>query len=1025
MSKRKYFFYLGLLFLLLFLLGGCDFIKERPILDIPDANKDRMKKELFIGTKDKPKFWITKSTLIRTTFDQGFPGRQSRVYVGYFEFSRDKLKFYDPITRQFLETPEKAKQGIPELIHEWGIEHSEYRLKEVDGYTSNQEEENPYLPWHQKSFFTIKWNSLEIKSSSSSCWQPGKVSVIDSSREITEDYISYVLSVNYHYTYDRKKCRAYYQKVHTEEYRYSFKRVDNPLLTDENYEPYKYTGENDPLFNKYGYFTTVRPVIAQDNRDKNVFYANRWNPHKKHIFYFGENYPSEYEYIAHGVICATNKLFAKHKLNDYPTDGKCTVDGSVLPAKNETCSKGICFELRKNTGQKMGDIRYSFFHILSPTQYYYLGYGPSDAHPATGEIVGGNIYINFSLLETFIDYFYNNPLKRELFIWTEKDGTIIENSHGNNKYDTSSLFSHFKNLLEEEDPEKWTKSAKEISAQSPIREDFEYLVQGLTHGDPYWSQWTRSQTSNSPATNKPMDIVSRLVTQISEEGNFSDRIDLEKLKELNHQAHHSSFEYDHIIRNSVFPYQEEKNHLTTRYPIEHLISQISFLLADGRSVQEVKEIILFQLFSHEFGHVLTLRHNFYGSVDARHWHPELDSSSVMDYISIKKKAVASAKAFFGPYDEAALVYAYSDGKTDLAKKNKTQYLFCSEENTRINFLCNRWDYGQTPSEVMMSLIENYEELYFTLNFRLDRAYWDTRGYPYYILQTMMNIKQALLMWQTTFNTNHILEELNKSKKDYTDSEKANILDKTEKDIKQAIKLSMAFYNSVIQIPASDRHWLDGYNKRGEIERIGIFFDKLFALIFLMGDASFTYNPNFYLGKAAYTTYINELGFRDMIEKIMENTLTWRVDMTPWFIDLGRWLYAKSSSNFYSRYEGLTLLDKIAVRCYTPESLQSQLGIDPRSIERDKSLIVLKENLLDKIKDPYYKELNGHLGIVYREDGNYYVSSNILNKYSFVLFKQLESELHGGMSRELLLDDIHEMFYFYNWFKNANTSPNCL
>ena len=44
--------------------------------------------------------------------------------------------------------------------------------------------------------------------------------------------------------------------------------------------------------------------------------------------------------------------------------------------------------------------------------------------------------------------------------------------------------------------------------------------------------------------------------------------------------------------------------------------------------------------------------------------------------------------------------------------------------------------------------------------------------------------------------------------------------------------------------------------------------------------AFIYNPNIYLGKASYLTYINKLGFRQMIEEIMENTLTERVDMQP-------------------------------------------------------------------------------------------------------------------------------------------------
>ena len=1005
---------------------GCDGIsltQKRPILEKPDANQDRIKKEILTGTTDKPKYWISKVTMIRATFDQGFSGWQSRAQAGYFEFKRDKLRFYNVMTRQFLEKPEVASQGVPELIYEWDIEHSEFRLREVDGYTINQEEENEYLPWRQKNFFTIQWNSLKINVANSSCWKPETPSVIDSSREITNDYISFVLSINFNYSYDKKRCNNYYQKTRTVEYRYSFKKIADPRSKDSNYKPYVYDGEDDPLFNKYGYFKTVRKSIAKNNRDKNIFYANRWNPNKKHIFYFGENYPKAYKFLAHGVICASNKLFANHGLNDYPKDGKCKEDGSVLPAKNETCSTGICFELRENTGQKMGDIRYSFFHILNPDQYYYLGYGPSDAHPATGEIISGNIYINFALLETYIDYYVNNPLKRELVVWTNPDGSWTENPHGATKYDTSSLFSYMKNLLEEEDPKKWTESSKRLSKDSSIRPDFEHLVQRLTHGDPRWSEWTRSSKTNNldnPVFDILTDILQKMIAPIQKDKQHFNKLNVKELEELTDKNYQNPF--DRINLKALFPYHGDDNHLTTIYPIEPLVAQIPSLLADGRTVEEVKRIILFNLFSHEFGHVLNLRHNFYGSFDARHWHPELESSSIMDYTHIRKKSEGPPKAFFGPYDTAALVYAYSNGEIDLSKKNQTQYLFCTDQHVRLNFLCNPWDYGQTPSEVMMSLIENYEELYWTRNFRLDRDYWDTRRYPFYILKTMMDIKQALLMWQTTFNQNNIYMELDKSTNDYTQSDKAEIFNNIQKDIKQAIKLSMAFYDAVILIPESDRNWKNKYNNKGEIERIGILFDKYFALLFLMGDYSFNYNPNEPLYKASYMTYINQLGFSEMIEKIMENTLTLRVDMTPWFIYLGRWLYAKSASNFYSKSEGLALLEKIAVRCYTPDSLKNQLGIDPP--DNNTAKIVSIENSLDQIKDTYYKGLNEKLGIANR-DGKYYVASNLLNKYSFVLFEQLSrSELPLKISPELMLDDIHEMFLVYNWFKNENRSPAC-
>ena len=188
------------------------------------------------------------------------------------------------------------------------------------------------------------------------------------------DYISFTVAVEYEQDpiCSRNLKRQVQQNfVATVHYKYSFKKVPDPRKKNKDYTPYVYTGEEDPLLKKYGYFRTIRPVIAEDNRDKNVFYMSRWNPKKKHIFYFSKGYPNEYKHIAHGVICHTNKMFARHKLNNYPLKGRCTDDGSVLPRKGESCSKGICFELRENTGQEFGDIRYSFFHLLKKSTPFY------------------------------------------------------------------------------------------------------------------------------------------------------------------------------------------------------------------------------------------------------------------------------------------------------------------------------------------------------------------------------------------------------------------------------------------------------------------------------------------------------------------------------------------------------------------------------------------------------------------------------------------------------------------------------
>ena len=1058
-------------------LTGC--IRVRPITPMPDGNKDRMKKEIFSGTQTDPKYWISKVTVTDTSFGTpsfvfAFEGLQSATKVGYFEFTRDKLKFHNAVNRQFLEPEAIANQGTPELINEWSITHSEYRLAEVDGYTTNREEENKFISWDEKTWFTVDWSKADISERNTfpyissaekfSCARKIASHVIDSSRKTTEDYITWTVAV----IYDQDPlCSSLKRQsegnfVNTIHYTYSFKRVPDPREQDETYTPYIYAGEQDPLLKKYGFFRTVRPAIAEDRRDKNIFYMNRWNPNKKHVFYFTEDYPDKYKDIAHGVICHTNKLLAKHKLSDYPLDGKCRSDGSALPAEGETCSTGICFELRENSGQKFGDIRYSFFHVMQ-TSLPVLGYGPSDAHPATGEIISGNVIATTHYLDYYLKYLIQEPYKRDSKEYIDEDGQPVKDNK--TKYDTGSLFVKMKQTLKENDPAKWTSTAKLIDAKSEIRADFEWLLTNLTFGHPAFSRFTdfpvlsekaenltnlrqmnkivpqfrktSSQTTSLISSGQLSAAPSRLFGGGGARSGFYFNVDLPELNSFGLRSLEE--EMKTIISRShedaLKRLSHERN--TVIYPADPVIARLPKLLANGMTPEEVKRRILFNLLSHEFGHVLSLRHNFYGSFDSSHWHGEdeagqLKTSSVMDYMHIKE-ALGPPKALFGPYDEAALVYAYSGGEKDLSKMKGTHFLFCTDHHAFSNALCNQWDQGDTPSRVMMSLIESYEERYFIGNLRLDRAYWNTNFYPVATFRTMWDIKRMLMMWRTAFHHTYIDEILTESKKSYTDDEIRLISNQTQKDIRQALKLSMAFYNSVIQQSQADRDWQTIYNEEsGSIEKIGISWDKLFAMFFLMGDDSFLYNPNHYLGKASYLTYINGLGFRQMIEEIMENTLTVRVDMEPWFIDFARLLYAKNASNYYNLAINDTgaLLEKIGVRCYTPKGLKDHFGIDPTAHKAHEhnaedfldTAVISMEDHIGAITDTYYRDTNEKLAVTYF-DGNYYTASSNLNKYSFTIIDSLRRVTHSaGDSLRLGKQDVYDTFFLYNYFKKNGVIP---
>lgn len=182
---------------------------------------------------------------------------------------------------------------------------------------------------------------------------------------------------------------------------------------------------------------------------------------------------------------------------------------------------------------------------------------------------------------------------------------------------------------------------------------------------------------------------------------------------------------------------------------------------------EVDRRVFYMLLLHEMGHALGLRHNFLGSVDKDHFHPEYDRllaevkagrakaeelepykfSSVMDY-------VADFFEWHGgtsKYDLAAIRYGYNRSINREADPISTPpgqkpYLFCSDEEVGENILCNRWDKGTTVTEIVQNRIHAYERSYLKRHFRRDRARFDRSagGYVGWTLEgTFLPIRQVM------------------------------------------------------------------------------------------------------------------------------------------------------------------------------------------------------------------------------------------------------------------------------------------
>lgn len=142
---------------------------------------------------------------------------------------------------------------------------------------------------------------------------------------------------------------------------------------------------------------------------------------------------------------------------------------------------------------------------------------------------------------------------------------------------------------------------------------------------------------------------------------------------------------------------------------------------------------------HEMGHAFGLRHNFKGSADDQHYAKEyyqikqalaqgskqyvkedLDpfaSSSIMDY----GRDFYSQKAGLGPYDKAAIKYAYNRSiDRDSDPVTLAKFKFCTDHMVDEDVLCRRFDKGANVSEVTKANIDFYNHSFVRMHYRRDR-----------------------------------------------------------------------------------------------------------------------------------------------------------------------------------------------------------------------------------------------------------------------------------------------------------------
>lgn len=892
---------------------GTSCARKRAVEKMVDVDGNRYAKASFADGRP----WLGRVTIVNNGSNSafGFIGSQSEVKLGTFQFTKDKLQY---VTDNGL-----VKSGEVKVINEWDITHSEYHRRESGGRVSNVETENDLIPWNEKKYFKVNWESALVTESitfpyevDERCWIKKASRVVPDSMEVDAEHINFVVEVDYQvanvsYCIDARG-QQHNEFAHTMRYMYSF--VPDKV---SDYKPYVYAGENDPLIKKYGYFLSSSPFLNKNGQAETTFYMNRWITGKTHTFYFAEGFPEKYKWVYNdpekGVIARTNKLFADNGID-------------------------LKFEVKDADAQhKFGDIRYSFFNWISADDDQApLGYGPATAHPLTGEIISANTTMWTSSLQ----YYLQRMADKEIII---KD-----------RDKTSALYKKISTLLETPS-DQWTASSSFLDDKDQAGV-FRYLLPDFTYGN------EGNQFANLEKTVQASQTKTKLQTYWETTGKKSGEYETANLEVANARQNYFQAELDNL--------KKTQSRSTVWYLNDAMFNNMGKVI-DGKSEDEIINDILYRTAIHEFGHNLNLRHNFYGSVDAASRRAtavpgkKYATTSVMDYLDLESEVGTDHD--WEDYDRAALLYAYSNGTIDKINENGDPYLYCTDEHTYSNPLCNRFDSGATATEIVANMIANYEDGYWMRNFRYGREFWTPYGYARDVFGTMYNMKKFLTFSDQAFTPAQINRNLT-VRPDLSAEIPGVFAKNIGADMEQAVKLVAAFYTAVIQQDASDRPFQNTYDPvSGALTRHGIMWDKIIARDMLLGEDGISIDPNH---GHLVTSFFNLLGndkMKTYINGLLNEVYIDAGQMYVGYEESAREVFISSAAGLLDRK--ITPTEQTRINCMKEETLVSTFKIDVKAGALDSG--TARQITVPADAVGYFKA-EGKVNVIYI-DGNYYAS----------------------------------------------------
>lgn len=1029
--------------LALCVLAGC--VSPRPQREGRVSEAVYLSKQAIMqAPKEHDQAWLMQTTVVRISSpnvlgDYAFPGFTSDPALIAFRFSEDHLQVVSGERLQ-ADAPDNKNDDhstfVDRVLMEFPGQHVDVKyLETLNGERTNRIEENFERAWDTRDQFRVDFEDVTLDPITTTAWyygqfvaecaKPVSTNLVPGSYEFDQDdqHLSFEIEVNYAVTveggcYDLVSL-ATNTGTTTIHYRMSFLRRKTAEREAFKADVIK---EKDEVNKRFGAFQILS--IYRDP-ESGLLDAHsllkRWNPSRPSddpvVFYFHPGFPERFKPMFEEIAKDTNAIMAQ-------------AGASLRFAFREWDDGGI--------ERHFGDLRYSFvvWHQDIDTTRGLLGYGPSGADPRTGELLNANL----NLYNIGLDYYrflIEDFLKEHGSVQGEtcKPGSTVAPTDESGalaptKRYASGLFQEMRRVMELK-AQKPGQAPVNLFIPTPARDEFisDYVrtLGEYRYVDPGYNSYVYRDASPKLAEFRKRLAVEREfqsamhdiqmnrspfgpVALSARAGVVAMNDFAQKFREW--RKNHERLEADRemlLARHNIEVFNE-LDAINAIASAARRCDDTGRWESDDSYRERIIASVVQHVATHEFGHNLSLRHNFYGSVDAAHIPKGGVSSSVMDYVSAWEEA--GAEHGFGPYDRAALrwIYGSESVRSDVIKE---KYLYCTDEHRMRSPLCTAHDLGVTPSQIVLNAIERYDWLYAFRNRRAFRTFWDTSAYDNQVFSATFSLQR---MWYLGIfdwggggvqDTLKRLDQVDSSRKVLSDPEYDAIARDFYADISASIDMVTAFYDAVVNQSATTRNYQTEFDPFfGDVLRLGIINDKLYATAAFMDLQEVSnYNPNVETYVAMYDTPFDNSSLA-LSQRVLDNMLGSNYDTFPWFRFFALNLFSSATnSNLVSN---VGLRDRIAIRRYQNlEELELEFGAGIR----DK---ILRE---DNPAQLFVHDGEQYI-YTYLEDRGWHLVTNLSRSpVSYQFMREYNEALNAGRRGDLDNYGLKTLLSYYELYNN--------